>query len=136
MSRETPPGDSGDEERDERPTDSDHPTTETMATDSDTDDGSTEPPADTREAAGANRPASSDDDRENGVRTKLYWLALGVLTLVALFMLGVFYANASRFIGLWVADEFVPLVQAAFALVLLALSLAGIVRLTRELTGD
>ncbi|WP_435365031.1 hypothetical protein [Haloarchaeobius sp. DYHT-AS-18] len=90
---------------------------------------------DRREAQGREPRRSQRDARtDRDLRTKLSWLALGVLTLVSLYMLGVFYSNASRFIRLWVGTEFEPLVQAAFALVLLALSLVGIVRITRGLT--
>ncbi|WP_435319666.1 hypothetical protein [Haloarchaeobius sp. TZWSO28] len=90
--------------------------------------------AERREAKGRESRRSQRDARtDRDLRTKLSWLALGVLTLVSLYMLGVFYSNASRFIRLWVGTEFEPLVQAAFALVLLSLSLVGIVRITRGL---
>ncbi|WP_439027700.1 hypothetical protein [Haloarchaeobius sp. DT45] len=135
---------------------------DSMPTNPDTDDDSTDRPADADDGTpirdaeptvetGDNEPTAEadarpsrthhEDDggdgetgRSDGLQSKLYWLALGVLTLVSLYMLGVFYSNASRFIRLWVGTEFEPLVQAAFALVLLALSLVGIVRLTRELS--
>ncbi|MCT9094558.1 hypothetical protein [Haloarchaeobius sp. HME9146] len=94
-------------------------------------------PAATAEHAAAqgrdSRRSQRDARTDRDLRTKLSWLALVVLTLVSLYMLGVFYSNASRFIRLWVGKEFEPLVQAAFALVLLALSLVGIVRITRGL---
>lgn len=83
------------------------------------------------------RTRDTDDDgglADLDVRRSLSWLALGVLTLLALLALANLYTNVSEAISLWLAAKYEPVVQALFALVVLSLSVGGIASLTRELS--
>lgn len=89
-----------------------------------------EPGAPSTENAASAAPVE-DDDRD--VVTWLYWGALGVLGLLAAVALLQFYSSASTAIGVWVADRFEPVIQAAFNLVVLLAAAAGISLVVREL---
>jgi succinate dehydrogenase hydrophobic anchor subunit len=68
-----------------------------------------------------------------GLYERLQWVALVVLVLVAVATLFSFYTNVSRFIAIWATRKYEPAIQAAFALAVLASSLAGIAALSRNL---
>lgn len=67
------------------------------------------------------------------LQERLQWIALGILGLVAVATLYSFYANVSQFIAIWASRRYEPALQAAFALAVLAGSLAGIARLSKNL---
>jgi len=68
-----------------------------------------------------------------GLYERLQWVALVVLVLVAVATLFSFYTNVTRFIAIWASRKYEPAIQAAFALAVLASSLAGIAALSRTL---
>lgn len=63
----------------------------------------------------------------------LMWTALALLAILAVVATFRVYTSTSTAIGRFVAPEFRPLFQAAFNLVVLLLSVAGITTLLREL---
>lgn len=78
------------------------------------------------------------DDPDEGlsvadVRRYFYLAALVVLAVLALIATVRFYLSASRLISVWVTEEFRPLFQAAFNLVVLLGAAAGISVLVHRL---
>jgi hypothetical protein len=94
---------------------------------------------DARDRGGRDRESESRGGRrratwsESGLYERLQWVALIVLVLVAVATLFAFYTNVSRFISIWATRKYEPAIQAAFALAVLASSLAGIAMLSRNL---
>lgn len=58
--------------------------------------------------------------------------ATGLLALLAVIATIQLYTNAATAISRWIAPEYVPVVQAAFNLVVLLLALAGLAWLARH----
>lgn len=87
-----------------------------------------EPPT----GAGTATP-TRDADRAERIRRNLTWAALGVCSLIAVVAVFQFYLSVGAIIDDWVADAYQPIVSAAFNLVVLLLSLAGISWIVREL---
>ncbi|WP_323674674.1 hypothetical protein [Halorubellus sp. PRR65] len=120
-------------------------TTSTNAStqDHDADDGTADADrdADAAERRDADRRATDREPRGRSrtgffggdLYERLQWLALVVLVLVAVATLFSFYTNVTRLISIWASRRYEPALQAAFALAVLATSLAGIVALSRNL---
>ncbi|NHN42116.1 hypothetical protein G9C85_10815 [Halorubellus sp. JP-L1] len=82
---------------------------------------------------GARRDRNGGGWSDAGLYERLQWVALVVLVLVAVATLFSFYTNVTRFIAIWASRKYEPAIQAAFALAVLASSLAGIAALARTL---
>jgi hypothetical protein len=78
-------------------------------------------------------PAQSAESRGNKLVTVVEYAAFGILCLLALVATFRFYFAASEAIRLWFSPDFVPVFQAAFNLVVLALSALGISVLVRRI---
>lgn len=80
------------------------------------------------------RRVEADDDGRD-VRTYVLWVALAVLGLFSVVLLFQFYGSTMQAITDWVGPEYRAVVRSAVSLVLLCVTLVGVVRVTRELTG-
>lgn len=78
-------------------------------------------------------PENGIDLQSSTVRRYLAWGALGVCSVLALFALVQFYGSVADAIDLWVEPRHQPLMRAAFNLVVLLASLAGVSLVVREL---
>jgi hypothetical protein len=74
------------------------------------------------------------DDQDIGAKMLVYaqWAAFALLLLIALIATVQLYTNTSTAIAQWLSPSYVPVVQAAFNLVVLLLSLAGLAVLARR----
>lgn len=66
--------------------------------------------------------------------TYVQWGGLIALLLLALIALVRFYASATEAISIWITQEYVPIFQAGFNLVVLLLAAIGISLLVRQLS--
>ncbi|MFT4892180.1 MAG: hypothetical protein ACI9YT_003121 [Halobacteriales archaeon] len=64
----------------------------------------------------------------------VYWGGLIVFSILAVVALFNFYSNATEAISMWVAAKYEPIVQSAFALVVLLAALVGVSLTVRELS--
>jgi len=64
----------------------------------------------------------------------VYWGGLVVFSILAVVALFNFYSNATEAISMWVAAKYEPIVQSAFALVVLLAALVGVSLTVRELS--
>jgi hypothetical protein len=78
-------------------------------------------------------PASAPGPLAGDATTYLYWGAFATLLLLALFATLQFYTSASRAISIWVADDFVPVFQAAFNLAVVLACGVGLSLLVRRM---
>lgn len=78
-------------------------------------------------------PVTVEPSRLRSILLKGALVLLALLAVIAALRL---YLSASTAIEIWVARDYQPLVQAAFNLVVLALTGIGIVALTRRLTDE
>jgi hypothetical protein len=90
--------------------------------------------AGTAEADAEAGTSGSDDptDDERDLSQYLVWVGVAVLGLTAVVALAGFYTGVSSAIRVWVANEYRPLVNAAFNLTLLLAAVAGIGLLLRR----
>lgn len=112
-------------------------------TDGDGSPGDAGTPAATAARGSSDGPAGeSTDDRQSdretdasatGVLRYAYWGAFAVISVIALVALFRFYLQASSAIDLWIEPEYEPIMQAAFNLVVLLLSVPGISSVVRKL---
>ncbi len=89
--------------------------------------------ADDDESLDDRRYALSDTSRP---LRALEWVALGVLSLLAIYALIQFYGSVSEAISLWIAAEYEPLFQAGFNLVVLLVAVVGTLRLVERIAND
>lgn len=66
----------------------------------------------------------------------VYWGGLIVFSILAVVALFNFYSNATEAISMWVAAKYEPMVQSAFALVVLLAALVGVSLTVRELSSS
>lgn len=78
--------------------------------------------------------AATDRDSRDRIVTALQYGALAVLLLLALVSLFRFYFAASNAISIWISNDFVPIFQAVFNLVVLVLAVLGLSVLVRRIT--
>lgn len=64
----------------------------------------------------------------------VYWGALLIFSILAVFALFNFYTNATQAISLWVESKYEPIIQSLFALVVLLAALVGVSLTVRELS--
>ncbi|MFQ3295760.1 MAG: hypothetical protein ACI9PP_002479 [Halobacteriales archaeon] len=64
----------------------------------------------------------------------VYWGGLIVFSLLAIVALFTFYSSSTRAISTWVSMKYEPIIQAAFALVILLGALVGVSLTVRELS--
>lgn len=79
------------------------------------------------------RPPGGNDGPATGVLRYAYWLAFAFLSVLALIALFRFYLQASSAIDIWIESAYEPIIQAAFNLVVLLLSVFGISSVVRKL---
>lgn len=79
------------------------------------------------------RPPGGNDGPATGVLRYAYWLAFAFLSVLALIALFRFYLQASSAIDIWIESAYEPILQAAFNLVVLLLSVVGISSVVRKL---
>jgi hypothetical protein len=77
---------------------------------------------------------ATDRDSRERIVTALQYGALAVLLLLALVSLFRFYFAASNAISIWISNDFVPIFQAVFNLVVLVLAVLGLSVLVRRIT--
>lgn len=66
----------------------------------------------------------------------VYWGGLIVFSLLAIVALFTFYSSSTRAISTWVSMKYEPIIQAAFALVILLGALVGVSLTVRELSPE
>jgi hypothetical protein len=118
---------------DEAPTDEEASTTNSWGDSRSRDTASRDGRDESRNASEPRR-SSQDSGGWSGTSLRaLQWFGLVVLMFVAIATLFAFYSNVSELISIWATRKYEPLLQAAFALIVLAASLAGITRLFENL---
>lgn len=102
---------------------------------SDSEETAQDPPAVAAEKAVAAEP--SDDGTSlfdaDGVTEYLQWGLLALLVVFALVAAVSLYGNVGRIIQVWVAEDYRPIFNAAFNLVVLLVAAAGIGTVLRRL---
>jgi hypothetical protein len=97
-----------------------------------TDETAAEPASD-ETAADAESEGSPDGESSNRVTQSLLKVGMVVLILLALVATFRFYFAASNAISIWFSSDFVPIFQAAFNLLLLLASVAGLAVIVRRI---
>lgn len=80
------------------------------------------------------RGTSRASSTERSPTEYVYWGGLVICSILAVVALFNFYSNATQAISTWVESEYEPIVQSAFALVVLLAALVGVSLTVRKLS--
>lgn len=100
-----------------------------------TDDNQSSSPPSRRAGStrrGRNTTVGSSTDRSP--IEYVYWGGLVICSILAVVALFNFYSNATQAISMWVEAKYEPIIQSAFALVVLLAALVGVSLTVRELS--